>query len=61
MRADQLLSPGVLSNSQTLRHELAKAISYGQIQYDLSQDSDALAVLATFLADALAQVNAYIA
>lgn len=31
MRASDLLSPGILSNSQTLRHETAHAISRGEI------------------------------
>lgn len=48
MRASELPSPGQLSNSQTLRHAAAHAISRAEINADLSPDSDTAAQLLIF-------------
>ena len=48
MRASDLPSPGVLSNSQTLRHAAAHAISRAQINAAQSPDSDTAAELLIF-------------
>lgn len=59
MRASDLLSPGVLSNGQTLRHESAHAISRGEINIGRN-NPDTLAELATYFADAAAKCTAVI-
>lgn len=48
MLASDLPSPGVLSNSQQLRHAAAHAISRAQINADQSPDSDTAAELFVF-------------
>jgi hypothetical protein len=60
MRASDLLSPGILSNGQTLRHESAHAISRGEINIGRN-NPDTLAALATYFADAAARCSATIA
>jgi len=60
MRASNLLTPGVLSNGQTLRHETAHAISRGEINIGRN-NADTLATLATYFADCAAQCTATIA
>jgi hypothetical protein len=59
MRASDLLSPGVLSNGQTLRHETAHAISRGEINIGRN-NADTLTALATYFADAAAKCTATI-
>lgn len=59
MRASDLLSPGILSNGQTLRHETAHAISRGEINIGRN-NADTLAALATYFADAAAKCSATI-
>lgn len=50
MRADQLLSPGVLSNGQSLRHESAHAISRAEINLSNGVPSTATDLKAYFTA-----------
>lgn len=60
MRATELPSPGLLSNSQTLRHVAAHAISRAQINADLSPDSDTAAELLVFFNACAAACSALI-
>lgn len=48
MRVADLPSPGILSNSQTLRHAAAHAISRAEINAAQSPDSDTAAQLLIF-------------
>lgn len=48
MIASNLPSPGILNNSQALRHEAAHAISRAEINAQLSPDSDTAADLLVF-------------
>lgn len=59
MRADNLKSPGAYSNSQHLRIEAAKAISYAEIQADLIGAGNPSAdVLRDFFLDCAEAANA---
>lgn len=60
MRASDLLSPGILSNGQTLRHETAHAISRGEINIGRNNAST-LTALAAYFTDAAAHCNEVIA
>lgn len=60
MRASDLLSPGVLSNGQSLRHESAHAISRGEINIGRN-NATTLTALAAYFTDAAARCNEVIA
>lgn len=60
MRASDLLSPGVLSNGQTLRHESAHAISRGEINIGRN-NATTLSALAAYFTDAALHCNTVIA
>lgn len=60
MRASDLLSPGVLSNGQTLRHESAHAISRGEINIGRN-NAETLTTLAAYFTDAALHCNTVVA
>jgi hypothetical protein len=61
MKADTLLSPGLLSNGQTLRHQVAHAISNVEVVCGLPGNRSSALALSAFLTDAASKLATLVA